>query len=253
LAALAAARSDDAAATAAASGDGAAADEQRREVEGQRKCEACHAFVDSFYMQLQSVFHQRKKTKANNRVVEIPSDQMMFKVCDEMDTVNNVLYGKPVVKLCKALLTEYRQQLIETFSSKFEVSDTTENFYMLKRRLCEFVQPGCMPAPPTEISTCDACRMLMDDIQRVTSWGVGRKNFGAKDHLWRVLDDICLTLSVRYPLHGRDTVLETCTDMMDEYSNAIVEALAGAIQRKVDNPSLHVCQKVTHLCDSDEL
>jgi len=215
-----------------------------------RKCEACHAYVDTFYLTLQKVFEEQKKTKAHNKIAEINSDQMLWRICDEMR--KGILWGDGVVRLCQEFVAVNAKRLMETFSSRFEVSDTTDNFYMKKRKLCNDVVPGCgdrFAKPNKEITTCEACKFLVDDIQRVTSWGVGRKNFGTSGHLYRVLDDICLSLTIRYPQKYRMRVLETCTDLMEDHSKSIVNAITESIKKK-DAPSVQrrICYEKAQMC-----
>jgi len=186
-------------------------------------------------------------------VAEIPADVLMFRVCEEMS--KSLLYGQPVIKICSNFLKDFRQKIIESFSAKFEVSDTTDNFFQLKKGLCEYAHPGCMSnvQDTSTISKCKACKLLMLDIERVTSWGIGRSNFGTSEHLYRVLDDICLTLAVRYPLKYRNQVLEVCADLLDEYGSDIVNTLQGALAKKHNNPQHRICTQVSNLCSSEEL
>jgi len=211
-----------------------------------QKCEACHAFVDSFYLQLQDTFESRKSRKPNNKVMQIPSDEVLAGVCDGMR--KETLYGPSVIQMCEAFWTSYRDQLLETFKQQFTVADNVEHFWLLKKGICNGVSPGCIP-DSAPVTPCTACEGIMRDVQRVASWGTGRDNFGSTQHLYHVLDDICLTLSVRHPLAGRDSILETCADLLDEHSKAIVTTLRNAITvDRHTNPQWRVCTEIAQLC-----
>ncbi len=129
-------------------------------------------------------------------------------------------------------------------------------FYQLKRRLCNTFKPDCVRAPATgtSINACSSCLSIMADIQRVASWGVGRTAFGTRPHLFRALDDICLSLPVRYPLEGRLSILESCTELIDEYSTTIVDAVAHALTKPITgeaDPAKIVCfQKAKRMYDA---
>jgi len=223
---------------------------KKRKLSFSRKCEACHAYVDTFYLTLQKIFEDQKKTKAHNKIAEINSDQMLWKICDEMR--KGILWGHGVIGLCQEFVGQNVKRLIDTFSSRFEVSDTTDNFYLKKRKLCNEVAAGCgdrFPKPSKDITSCEACKYLVDDIERVTSWGVGRKNFGTPEHLYRVLDDICLSLTIRYPQKYRSRVLETCSDLMEDHTKNIVNAVIDSITKKdATSVQRRICYEKARLC-----
>jgi hypothetical protein len=217
-------------------------------VEVQRKCEACHVVIDSFYQMVQDQFKKRKGPKHSN--VEIRADQLIFNVCDDLH--KKAMVGEPVIKLCRAFLEEYRAQIMDTFSTTFEVSDNVDHFYNIKRKLCNTIHAACViPEQGQKMSQCEACTVVMNDIERVFSWGVGRSNFASKELTFQVLDDICLHLPVRHPIKFHHRLLETCNDLIDDYSTSIVTVLNKAVKERDQKliPAKHICTTVTNWCE----
>ncbi len=167
------------------------------------------------------------------------SQAVLWRTCDAMAESKSSVYGSMIIEMCRKFMGRYRKEIINVFDTKFEVSDGVDHFFTLKHRLCDqTVQRGCMGRPLTgnEMNPCVACSRLMTDIQRVASWGVGLNNFGTREHLYKALDDICLTIPIRYPLDRRDILFETCAELMDEHTASIVAVLSKTLLN-AKNPS----------------
>ncbi len=211
---------------------------------------ACHLVMDSFYYQLMDVF--QKKRKSTRGVVELKGDEMAVNVCKEL-AKHPHLYGLTAEKMCNDFLNEYKTEIVALFSRNFEINDNVDNFYHLKHGLCEKVHTGCMrPQDKPRIDDCDACKLLMEDTERVFSWGLGRKNFATSQHIYRVLDDMCLNLLVRHPVRYHHKLLEICGDLTDDYSAQIVKVISESLKTKGPSPARKICIDVTKLCPKEK-
>jgi len=222
-------------------------------VEQRQKCEACHLVMDTFYKQIMDLFiKKRRQTRGN---VEIRGDSMIFTTCDEIGKQHG-LYGPTAETMCRDFIGVFRPDILSIFNTQFEISDNVDAFYRLKYGLCEKIHIGCMrPQDKPRIDNCDACKLLMEDTERIFSWGHGRKNFASKEHLYRVLEELCPNLLVRHPIRYHHKLLELCGDLTEEHGTEIVAAVQHSFQSKGPAPARKVCIDIAQVCarEMDEL
>jgi len=236
------------------------------------KCDACSALVDNFYLLLQQRYVKQRQSK-HGEPVHINAGDLVLHVCEEMH--KSIFYGQPLLKACNSFQDSHRDLITSTFASQFEISDTVDTFFQLKKKLCNAVEPGCVGEYlEPKMDKCTACRRLMNDMERVVIWGVGRKDFASDKLLFRnVEQDFCLSISIRQPLKHYSLLAETCTELIDDYQTSMVDffqkkysssSSSSSSKSKTKSRSSvkispsdmaadYICRDLAHFCDKDEL
>jgi len=243
------------------------------------KCDGCTSLVDNFYHLLHQRYVKQRASK-HGEPVHINAGDLVLNVCEEMH--KSIFYGQPILKACTDFQNTNRDLITSTFAAQFEVSDNVDTFFQLKKKLCNAVEPGCVNEYlEPKMDKCTACRRLMNDMDRVVYWGLGRNDFLSDKLLFRNVDqDFCLSISIRQPLKHFSLLSETCTELIDDYQTSMVDFFQqkysnGAssssssssssrsksktkTRNKVkisssDSASDYICRDVAHFCDKDEL
>jgi hypothetical protein len=214
----------------------------------ERQCEACHAVTDSlFYVIHDEIDWYRRNTRAGEqKVLDLKVGEKLRDTCDRLD--KDLKYGPHLIAECHEFVSSHNKQLATTFA--VEEIQQVPLYYGKKASVCKTVSTGCMDDSESDLSTCDACGVVVKDLLRVLEWGRGRQAFGGKQHVYRALENICEDLHVRHPAKRHDRLRQVCDELLTDYEPEIAEILADVAKGADEdlNPTRAICNDLAGVC-----
>jgi hypothetical protein len=226
------------------------------ELTADESCNACHLFVDTFYLQLRQFIdkEQRALRAGNQKVLNLKQDQLTGKLCADL-ALQPTLYGQKTIDQCHAFQAAKAADISSHVTMDLQDKEQQDTYFQIKKNLCGPISASCVPKSERKsISPCHACESLMSDVLRTLHWADGRKSFGTSKHAYRVLEDVCAHIPVRYPLAVHESVKEMCGATVDEHSSDIAKAISKA--RDFSSATFlnnRICTQLTEVCEDDEL